>query len=199
MTKSNAQPRNSAQALDALVAGNKRFVTSSLEHPHWTPERRTQINDGQSPFAVILGCSDSRVPPEVVFDQGLGDLFVIRTAGNIVDDVALGSIEYAAAHLNTPLIMVLGHTNCGAVAAAIEGGAVEGHISSIVDALRPAVEEARAMEGDLLDNAARINAGLIAEKLRTAVPVLSMLVAAGRLEVAAAYYHLETGMVEILT
>ena len=109
------------QALQRLVEGNQRSVAGAWTHPHQSLERRAGLTKGQAPFAVILACADSRVSPEVLFDQGLGDLFVIRVAGNVIDNLGLGSLEYAAEHLHTPLIVVLGHTQCGAVQAAVAG------------------------------------------------------------------------------
>jgi len=186
------------QALERLVAGNKRYVAAQQAHPHEAPERRAELSDGQYPFAVILGCADSRVPPEVIFDQGLGDLFVIRVAGNVLDDCVLGSIEYAAAHLHTPLIVVLGHSKCGAVGATVEGGELEGHLPSLAAAIQPAVDQARGLPGDLVDNAVRANATMVVGQLKASEPVLSELVDAGKLKVVAACYDLDTGEVELL-
>ena len=186
------------QALERLRAGNRRYVTSKQEHPHQTGERRAGLSDGQYPFAVILGCADSRVPPEVIFDQGLGDLFVIRVAGNVLDETVLGSIEYAAAHLHTPLIVVLGHSRCGAVGATVAGGELEGHLPSLAAAIQPAVDQVKDQPGDLTDNAVRANARMVAEQVRSSEPVLSELVNAGELKVVAARYDLGTGVVELL-
>jgi carbonic anhydrase len=131
------------QALQELMNGNKRYVAAELAHPNQTAARRAEVAKGQDPFAIIVGCSDSRVPPEIIFDQGLGDLFVTRVAGNIVDDVVLGSIEYAAEHLGVPLIVVLGHKRCGAVEAAAKGGDAPVHIRSLVEAIKPAIKKAK--------------------------------------------------------
>jgi carbonic anhydrase len=185
-------------ALARLRAGNERFVAGDLSHPNTGPDRRAEVAKGQVPFAIIVGCSDSRVGPEVVFDQGLGDLFVIRTAGNVVDDVALGSIEYAADHLGAPVILVLGHTRCGAVSAAVAGGEAHGHIGSIVEKIKPAVEETRGKPGDPVDNAVRANVRHVVRQLRGASPILSKLVKAGKLRVVGACYDLDTGRVEFL-
>lgn len=108
-------------------------------------QRRSELIAGQNPFAIIVGCSDSRIPPEVIFDQGLGDIFVIRTAGQVMDNVSIGSIEYAVEHLGVPLVVVLGHDGCGAVTAATEGGEVPGHLDSLVNFILPAVGQAREM------------------------------------------------------
>jgi len=186
------------EALTRLKAGNERFVTGKLIHPNEGADRRTEVAKGQSPFAIIVGCSDSRVGPEVVFDQGLGDLFVIRTAGNVVDDVALGSIEYAADHLGAPLILVLGHTRCGAVSAAVAGGHAPGHVASVVEKIKPAVDETKGKPGDALENAVRANVRHVVNQLRNSAPILSGLVKSGKLRVVGACYDLDTGRVASL-
>ena len=161
-------------------------------------ERRQELAKGQKPFAVIVGCSDSRVPPEIIFDQGLGDLFVIRVAGNIVDDVALGSIEYAVDHLGTKLIVVLGHSKCGAVTATVQGGAVHGHVESIVQAIKPAIETAKELPGDLTDNTIKANARLVAGQIQSSQPILAEMVRLDKIAVVSAYYDIESGEVHIL-
>ena len=130
-------------ALDRLMAGNQRFVDAQMQHPDQDPEHRLKLSQGQQPFATILTCSDSRLPPELLFDQGLGDLFVARVAGNIVDPALLGSVEYAVGHLGTPLIVVIGHEKCGAVEATLESiqhhQTPHGDIAALVTAITPAV------------------------------------------------------------
>lgn len=152
-----------------LIEGNHRFVSGEPAHAHQDPEHRVELRAGQAPFAIILGCADSRVPPELVFDQGLGDLFTVRVAGNVVDEMVLASIEYAAAHLHTPLVIVLGHTGCGAVQAvheAVQSGEVSsGHLPALVEAIQPALVEAQAQAGNLVDNAVSANAKLVAHQL----------------------------------
>ena len=138
------------RALQKLMEGNTRYVSARLAHPNQTPARRAEVSEGQHPFAVIVGCSDSRLPPEIIFDQGLGDLFVVRLAGHVLNDEALGSIEYAVEHLGTQLIMVLGHDRCGAVTAAVKEGDASGHLGSIMKAIAPAVKKAKDRPGDLL-------------------------------------------------
>ena len=186
------------QALKRLIAGNKRYVLSRPAHPRQTPERRAELRNGQYPFAVVLGCSDSRVPPEVIFDQGLGDLFVVRVAGNVTGDMTLASIEYAAAHLHTPLIMVLGHAECGAVGSVAKGGDFEGHLPNLVEAISPALKKAEGKPGDLINNAAKVNAKMVSEQLKNTAPILSKQVIKTGLKIVAAYYDLKTGVVEIL-
>lgn len=184
-------------ALERLLEGNQRFAASRALHPHQTPERRAELLSGQQPFAVIVGCSDSRIPPEVIFDFGLGDVFVIRTAGNVLDDVGLGSLEYAVEHLHVPLILVLGHEYCGAVTAAVQGGEAHGHVSSILNAIQPAVVQAKTEPGDVLDNAIKANVARIVEQIKTTEPILSQAVQDGSIEVVGAYYHLESGKVSM--
>ncbi len=186
------------QALAKLMSGNRRFADGASRHPHQDPDRRRDLNSGQTPFAAVLTCADSRVPPELIFDQGLGDLFVVRVAGNIINEQLLGSLEYAAAHLHTPLIMVLSHSNCGAIGAVAGGADLEGHITSLAPAIQPAVDKARSMEGDLTDNAAREVARMTAALLTTSEPILAHLVQAGKLVVTAAFYNLDTGTVDLL-
>lgn len=188
---------NASHALDKLIAGNQRYVTGQLVHHHQSGNRMRAIASGQHPFAIILGCADSRVPPEIVFDQGLGDLFVIRVAGNILDDAILGSIEYAVEELGTSLVLVLGHERCGAVAATVKHAAVLGHISTLLNAIQPAVDRAKDEPGDLLDNAVRANIRLVVEQLQSSMPVAE-LVHRDRLKVVGAQYKLERGAVELI-
>jgi carbonic anhydrase len=190
------------EALAKLMEGNKRYVEFKLLHPNKSPARRKELTDGQHPFAIILGCSDSRVPPGDLFDIGLGDLFVVRVAGNVTGVVVQESIEYAAAHLHCPLVMVLSHSQCGAVTATVESGTPsEGmvHQSKISRALQPAINSVKDQEGNLINNAAKANAKMVAEKLTSNSPILSELVKKGTLKIIPAYYSLETGAVEILS
>ena len=160
------------EALAKLMAGNQRYVQHHQQRPNQSMARRKELGNGQHPFAVILGCADSRVAPELLFDQGLGDLFVIRVAGNIVDDEILGSIEYAVEHLGTKLIMVLGHEKCGAVSAAVEGGIAPGHIQAVVAAILPSVEASGKEPGDKVHNCVIANARRVAQQVRESEPVL---------------------------
>ena len=138
------------------------------------------------------------MPPEIVFDQGLGDLFVVRVAGNIATDSEIASIEYAAEHLHTPLVVVMGHQSCGAVGAAIEGGTPPGHLPTLIAQIQPAVVEARKLSGDLSTNAVRLNVERVVTKLRTSQPVLAHLVGEGKLRIVGAVYALDSGRVEWL-
>jgi carbonic anhydrase len=191
----SAAPQLSGEAAQRrLIAGNARYVAGKqlrLDHT----ERREQVAPRQSPFAIVLGCSDSRAPPEVLFDQGLGDLFTVRVAGNIADDVAIGSMEYAVEHFATPLIVVLGHERCGAVGATVEtvaaGTTPPPHIASLVAAIRPAVEATRGMAGDPVENAITAHVRQTVDALKASGPVLADAVAKGHLTIVGAEYHLE--------
>ena len=193
-----ADTLNVQQSLKKLLEGNKRCVVCKQQNPRQDARRRKEVSKGQKPFAVIVGCSDSRIPPELIFDQGLGDLFVVRLAGNIVDALALGSIEYAVEHLGTKLIVVLGHGKCGAVTAATKGPDAPGHVGAIVKAIQPAVKKVQKMPGDLVDNAIRANASLVVNKIKSSKPILAEMVNKGEIEVIGAYYNIETGAVEVL-
>jgi carbonic anhydrase len=190
---------DAAAALAELRAGNQRFADGTTVHPDDSPEARRAVSTSQRPFAVVLGCSDSRVSPEVIFDQGLGDLFDVRVAGNVVDPVGLGSIEYAISDLATPLIVVLGHQNCGAVTATLK--ALDSHtdpagdIGSLIRAIAPAVAVARQRPGDLLTNAVRANAEQSRDQI-LAAPLLQASEGSGAVKVVTAYYSLDEGTVE---
>jgi carbonic anhydrase len=178
-----------------LKGGNAHHVSKKYAHPHLTAARQRALASGQHPHAAVLSCADSRVAPEIVFDQGLGDLFDVRVAGNIAGDTELASLEYAAEHLHVPLIVVMGHQKCGAVAAAVEGGEAPGHLPVLLAAIKPAVEKAAALPGDRVENAVRINVESVVRQLRDGTPVLSGLCSTGRLRVAGAVYSLDTGKV----
>jgi carbonic anhydrase len=190
------------QALQKLIEGNRRFVSGKPRHPHCTAAWRAEIAHGQHPFAVVLGCADSRVPPEILFDEGLGDLFVVRQAGHVADDDSLASIEYAVGHLGVPLVVVLGHERCGAVQAAVSAivsdDPVPGHVLRLIDDIGPAVLATKGQPGDPVDNAVRANVRLVTEKLRQSFPVLRSLVRSGRVRIVPAYYDLDSGEVQWL-
>ncbi len=194
----DAAPMSGEAALRLLMEGNKRYASERCEHPNHQAGRRLAVAKGQHPFAIVLTCADSRVAPEILFDQGMGDLFVHRVAGNIVDDAILGSIEYGAEHLHAPLVVVLGHERCGAVDATLKGGTAPGHIGSLVAAIRPAVVATKGRPGDALDNAVRANVLQVVEQLKGSRPILAELVEHGRLTIVGGRYDLETGQVEIL-
>jgi carbonic anhydrase len=188
-----------AEAISRLKDGNGRYMNGNPQHPRQSSEEREKLTKSQHPFAIVLGCADSRVPPEIVFDQGLGDLFVVRVAGNVIDDHSLGSIEYAVDHLAVRLILVLGHQSCGAVKAAKETIAAKGeapaHIQSLVTAIRPAVEA--TVHGDL-ETTVKANVKNVVQALRSSTPVLKAKIDAGELKVVGAYYSLDTGSVAFL-
>lgn len=181
-----------------LVEGNRRFVTGDLALKNLGRGKREDLlANGQHPFAVVVTCSDSRVPPELLFDQALGDLFVIRVAGNVLDSVSLGSVEYAVDHLHTPLVVVLGHENCGAVTATVEGGVPPGSIGAITFLIQPSVDKVRAMGIDgreLCEKAADENIKATLEDLKRS-PVLKHLMDCGKLTLVGAKYHLASGEV----
>lgn len=184
------------EALEKLKEGNSRFTHMKLNHPDQTINRRLEGLQGQHPFVVILTCSDSRVSPEIIFDQGLGDIFEIRNAGNILDEHVIGSIEYAVAHLDTHLVVILGHQDCGAVTAAIQNHPESKHIKSLVKAIKPAVDMARKQEGALLDNAIRNNIELTVKELKNSEPIIKKLVKSGKVKVIGAYYKIDSGEVD---
>lgn len=188
-------------AFERLVQGNQRFVDARMQHPDQSPEHRLRVSQAQHPFAAILTCSDSRVPPEVLFDQGLGDLFVIRVAGNIADVSEMGSVEYAVAHLGAPLVVVIGHERCGAVEATLDSiqnhTTPHGSVAALVDAIAPAVPVARQRSGDLLDNTIRVNAEMSRDAI-TKSPELTDPLKRGQLKVLAAYYDLDDGRVSVI-
>ena len=194
-TQNKEETINADSVLAELKSGNGRHVGHRYQHPHETLDRMRQLVSGQHPHAEILSCSDSRVPPEIVFDQGLGDLFIVRVAGNVATDTELGSLEYGAEHLHIPLIVVLGHESCGAVTAAVQGGPPEGHITTLVNLIKPAVEKSRGMSGDPVANAVRTNVELVVKQLRSSTPILSELVAHHKLRIVGAVYSINTGAV----
>src|SRR6187397_2085584 len=215
-----------AEAISRLKEGNSRFTAGNMQHPHESDDerayiaknsyenpggislgmtseqaakRRGELTKSQHPFAIILSCSDSRVPPEIIFDEGLGDLFIIRVAGNVINDEGLGSIEYTVDHLGTRLILVLGHQRCGAVDAARETiaakGKAPGHIQSLVTAIKPAVE---ATAKDDLETTIKTNVKNVVQALRSSTPILKAEVDSGKIQVVGGYYSLDTGAVTFL-
>ena len=188
------------QSLKLLMAGNQRYVTDQLIHQHQTGQRMHELAQSQQPIACILGCADSRVPPEIIFDQGLGDLFVIRVAGNGLNDAVLGSIEFAAIELNVPLVMVLGHERCGAVTAAVQRAqqaSLLGHVGALLAAIQPVVDQVKDQPGDLLDNAVRANVQRVVAELQASQPIAG-LVQQGKVKVVGARYDLDQGAIELL-
>jgi carbonic anhydrase len=188
------------EALRLLREGNRRYIAHHAKHPHQDSRARLEVAQGQHPFAVVLGCADSRVAPEVVFDQGLGDLFVVRVAGGVVGDVIVGSIEFAATRFGVPLVMVLGHERCGAVQAALETTHLEAlpaGVRALLEPIMPAVQMARAGGGDLLTHAIRLHTQNMVYCLRND-EILKPLQQSGRLRIIGGTYHLESGQVDFI-
>ncbi len=190
------------QALERLIAGNRRYVDGKSKLHDFKHEREALVQ-GQNPFASILSCADSRIAPEYAFDSGRGDLFVCRVAGNFANDESVASFEYGIAILNVPLLMVLGHRACGAVDATIkslrDGTTLPGHLPSLVSALTPAVKAAEGMSGNQLDNAIKQNVLLNVEKLKAATPIIDKAVAEKKVRIVGAVYNLDNGRVELLS
>jgi carbonic anhydrase len=189
------------QALQRLQDGNARFVANLPGHADEGTERRVAVSRAQHPFATVLGCVDSRVPIELVFDRGLGDLVVVRSAGEVLDRSVTGSLEFGVAELATPLLLVLGHQRCGAVDATIKAldakhPEAEGDIDYLVEALRPAVQQVAGRSGDRLTNAIHANVDLVLAQLRKST-VIGPLEKSGKLKLVGAYYELDTGKVLI--
>ena len=185
-------------ALQKLIEGNQRFVQHQPQYPDQTATRLQEVAQAQHPFATILSCADSRVPAEIVFDQGIGDIFDIRIAGNIATPEAVGSIEYAVTLLSSPLLMVMGHERCGAVTAAVQGEELLGDISTFVKAIKPAVDKVKNQAGDTVENAVVANVQYQIERLKRS-PLLSDRLNSGKLKIVGGRYDLDTGKVTIIT
>ncbi len=185
-------------ALQKLMAGNRRFVYKQPQYPAQSASRLQEVAQAQHPFATILSCADSRVPPEILFDRGLGDIFDVRIAGNIATPEAIGSIEYAVALLGSPLLMVLGHERCGAVTAAVQNEPLPGEISTFVNPILPAVQRVKDRSGDPVDNAVVANIYYQIECLEKS-PLLSDRLQSGKLKIVGGRYDLDTGRVKIIT
>ncbi|MBC5795329.1 carbonic anhydrase [Sphaerospermopsis sp. LEGE 00249] len=186
------------EAVKALLDGNDRFAKQKRRSGNQSYLRLQEVAKGQKPFASILGCADSRVPSEIIFDQGLGDLFVCRVAGNIATPEEIGSLEFGSLVLGSKLIMVLGHERCGAVDATIKGAQVPGQIGSLLEAIKPGVEKSEGKPGDRLENACKANILVQVEKLKSS-PVLSELIKANKLKIVGGYYDLDTGKVSLVS
>jgi carbonic anhydrase len=188
-------------SLTKLLDGNKRFVSGELSNKDLGEGRRQELTSGQHPFATVLSCSDSRVAPELIFDQGLGDIFIVRVAGNVVEPTTMGSIEYGAEHLHTPLLVILGHESCGAVKATLEAkGRPEGNIGAILKKIMPAVKTAKKAKKDpqeTLDLAVQENVKNTYKDVMKS-RIIRELVHEGKLKVVAAEYYLGTGKVEMI-
>ncbi|MEH1915903.1 carbonic anhydrase [Nostoc sp.] len=186
------------KALQELLDGNERFAKRKRRNPDQSYSRLVEVAKGQKPFASILGCADSRVPSEIVFDQGLGDLFVCRIAGNIATTQQIGSLEFGSLVLGSKVIMVVGHERCGAVQAAIKGDPVPGQIGSLLEAIKPSVESSKDKSGDKLENACKANILAQINKLKSS-SVLSELIKAEKLKIVGGYYDLDTGKISLVS
>ncbi|WP_315787438.1 carbonic anhydrase [Fischerella sp. JS2] len=186
------------QALQQLLEGNERFVNRKRKNPHQSYTRLTEVAKGQKPFASILSCADSRVPSEIIFDQGFGDLFVCRVAGNVATPEEIGSLEFGSLILGSKVIMVLGHERCGAVDATIKGAQVPGQIGSLVAAIQPGIEQSKNQPGDKLENACKANVRAQIEKLKKST-VLSQLIQENKLKIVGGYYDLDTSKITIVS
>ena len=200
----NIYASNPDESISKLKEGNARFVTGSTIHPNLDKERLLNTaKDGQKPFATILACSDSRVPVEQIFDWGVGDLFVIKVAGNVADGDEIGSIEYGTEHLHTPVLLVLGHTKCGAVTAVVKGDEVHGHIPALVDNIVPAAtavkeKHSNADEQIIINKTIEMNVFQSIKDVLTRSAIVSDLVKEGKLKIIGAVYDIETGRINWL-
>ena len=185
------------QVLTRLQEGNARFVDDKLDGQLQDSNRRSALTSGQEPYAIILSCADSRVVPELAFDAGLGELFVIRVAGNIANSSSIASIEYAVANLGTGIIMVLGHESCGAVTAAMKGGDNGQNLNHLVDHIKPAIQS--TSDGASVNEVVKENARLTAKELRQRSDIISKAVEGGKVRIVPAYYNLGSGKVDILS
>ena len=184
------------EVLSRLEAGNARFVEDKLEGKLQDSSRRDELTGGQSPYAVILSCADSRVVPELAFDAGLGELFVVRVAGNVANTESIASIEYAVAHLGSPVIVVLGHESCGAVGAAIQGGDNGYNLNVLLSQITPAI--CACESGAAVNTVVKKNAELNANELVSRSSIIKGAVDAGKLKIVPGYYNLDSGKVEFL-
>lgn len=187
---------NQKEILQRLVEGNERFVADKLEGKLTDGSRRNELLAGQDPFAIVLSCADSRIVAEMIFDTGLGELFVVRVAGNVANTSSVASMEYAVANLGTSVLVVLGHENCGAVTAAVGGGDNGYNLNHLLAHISPAIHA--TPEGASVDEVIRKNAQLTAEELLNRSSIIANAVKQNKLKIVTAYYHLESGRVEIL-
>ena len=189
------------EALQKLMDGNKRYVSGSLMKKDIGETKRKELSTkGQKPFAIILTCSDSRVPPEILFDQGLGDIFIVRVAGNVVDPIVLRSIEYGAEHLNAPLLFILGHTKCGAVTATLEILETKGEPCPLAKKIMPAAEKAKKKGGtkdEVLETAIKENVKNVYKDVMKS-KIISHLVQEDKLKIVAGEYNITTGKIEMM-
>lgn len=194
--ESTGQPLSPEAALQKLLEGNQRFVSQQPQHPNQSQKRLQEVAQAQHPFATILSCADSRVPAEIIFDQGIGNIFDVRIAGNIATPEAIGSIEYAVALLGSPVLMVLGHERCGTVTAAVQNEPLPGKMNTFVEAIQPAVARAKSLAGNAIENAVIVNVQYQIEQLKRS-PLLTERVQSGKLAIVGGRYDLDTGKVTL--
>jgi carbonic anhydrase len=194
----NPQPVSADEALKRLLDGNQRFLSQTRKYPHQSLEHLRLVAQAQYPFASILGCADSRVPAEIIFDQGLGDLFIVRIAGNIVNDMTIGSLEYSTSVLGSQLIVVLGHRGCGAVAGAIKNEPLPGKIGYVVESIKPAIAKVKFTTGDIYQNAVIANIQYQTNQLSQKSKILAQSVRGGKLKIIGACYDINTGKITLV-
>jgi len=197
--KEKPKPVSPDDALKRLLEGNQRFMKEKRQTPNQSRLRLQEVAAAQYPFASILGCADSRVPAEIVFDQGLGDLFVVRLAGNVVSPTATGSLEFAASVLGSQLIVVLGHERCGAVQAALKSDLLPGRIGTFVEDIKPALNRIKAQSNDAVNDAVVANIRYQVELLRDTSSILTQLIEDSKLKIVGGRYDLDTGAVTLVT
>ncbi|MEH2459361.1 carbonic anhydrase [Nostoc sp.] len=195
----NPNPISPNEAVRRLLDGNQRFIHQKRKYPDQSLEHLRLVANAQYPFAAILGCADSRVPAEIVFDQGLGDLFIVRVAGNVVSDTVIGSLEYSTTVLGSQLIVVLGHRRCGAVAEAIKNEPLPGRIGLIIEGIKPSLERIKLRTGDNMQDVVIANIQYQTEKLQESSTILAKLLREGKLKIVGACYDIDTGKVNIIT
>ena len=192
------QPVSPDAAFQRLMEGNKRFVQGQRKYPDQARSRLQETAAGQYPFATILTCADSRVPAEIVFDQGIGDIFVVRVAGNVVNPEVIGSLEYATSVVGAQLLMIMGHERCGAVTEAVKGSVLPANIATFVNDVKPAIERVKNKPGDLIDNTVVANVQMQIELLKQKSTIVTQLIQQGKLKLVGARYDLDTGEVTIV-
>lgn len=195
----NAENISADEALEKLIKGNERFIELKEQHPDSDKKRRKEMLKGQHPFVVILSCSDSRVPPELIFDQGLGDIFEIRNAGNVLNEHVIGSIEYAVMHCGVKLIVIMGHQDCGAIAATLSGVSETKYIKALEDSIKPAVEDCKKQGKEInSDNVVKAHVMQDINELLSQDNELVKYMKKNNVKIVPAYYHLDTGKVDFL-
>ena len=199
LANTNIDNLSAKDAIQKLKDGNKRFATAKSQHPDESKERRNEMLKGQHPFVVILSCSDSRVPPELIFDQGLGDIFEIRNAGNVLNEHVIGSIEYAVMHCGVKLIVIMGHQDCGAIAATLSGVSETKYIKALEDSIKPAIDDCKKQGLEInSDNVVKAHVMQDIEELMAQDTELVKYMKEHDVKIVPAYYHLDSGKVDFM-